>query len=397
MTIHIPDSDQTTACTIMNFFYGANENHQVNNQTISEISVGSGTYHIIPPPSFDRLWALSTKNLFVADDATNQQFHEVFTVEPISSVLTLLTDPPFPAAIRVSYRYYPNHAAVKVFEVKQTWPEPINNPDAFGQQVFPLQDKFPIKIEWKVYGIDIDIVKIIMRTGIKKNNFFLMIDDNITEASFRSSTPGLMRPGWAAEGPIFADEIDLVDRGGELFPRFSMQPHQYGDYFFHTTVTPTDKWWTTTTFTYFNALVTPSVPYAWPPPDWWTFSSGTNLVFSGTGTNDMTVGSDSNYTGTDPHKSYLVQITLGDPTSPNQFQWSDDGGITFTGPLPILDLSPLTIGLNDGVTIEFPVATGHDTSDFWTFEVFNWSPLLLPPLGTPPGGFIVWDSNLPEP
>src|SRR3990172_9573389 len=132
MTLQIPYPDHREM-TILNVFFGSGENQKVEAQTINEISSGSGTYRLVPPSSYDRAFAFSTRDLFVINADTDAELYEVFTLEPLSGILTLLTSAPYPTQLIVTYRFYAAHAAIRVTKLKTIWPEPVNQPDAYAQ------------------------------------------------------------------------------------------------------------------------------------------------------------------------------------------------------------------------------------------------------------------------
>lgn len=86
-----------------------------------------------------------------------------------------------------------------------------------------------------------------------------------------------------------------------------------------------------------------------------------SVAFTGTGINDMTTS------GTPVAvASYLVQIdTAG---TPDTFEWSDDGGTTFTTGVAITGSAQL---LNNGVSVTFAATTGHTVGDNWTFSAVS--------------------------
>jgi len=90
-------------------------------------------------------------------------------------------------------------------------------------------------------------------------------------------------------------------------------------------------------------------------------------VFSGSGNlNDMTA--QGNYTGSS-NKGYIVQIDSisTDDDHPDTFQWSDNGGATYTTFVPIV--ANYDFDLGNGISITFTNATGHKLNDKWTFSV----------------------------
>ena len=105
MPLEIPRKSHLDS-VYLHIFYAAGDEHYVKGQVISEISAGSGTYRLVPPADYDPAWAFSSKDLYVEDASNDHRLVNVYSLEPISGILTLLTDPPYPASIRVSYRYY---------------------------------------------------------------------------------------------------------------------------------------------------------------------------------------------------------------------------------------------------------------------------------------------------
>lgn len=85
-------------------------------------------------------------------------------------------------------------------------------------------------------------------------------------------------------------------------------------------------------------------------------------IFSGTGVDDLTA-SGSFAESADVH--FVVEIDGGDPTSPNTFKWSDDGGETWDATGVAITGAPQLLGHNVSVTLA--ATTGHVTGDRWTF------------------------------
>ena len=85
-------------------------------------------------------------------------------------------------------------------------------------------------------------------------------------------------------------------------------------------------------------------------------------LFDGTGVDDLTVDYSSS-TAAEPVR-FTVEITVGDPTSPNKFSWIDNHGNSGSN-------TTITPGLGQtlsfGIDISFASATGHDTGDLWDF------------------------------
>ena len=421
MSLAIPFPDQREP-TELHVFFGSGEAQKVTAQTINEIDTGTGTYRLVPPADYDRAWAFSTRNLFVKDPATGVEYHEVFTLEPISGVLQLLTSAPFPTSIQVNYYYYAAFATVKVKDLKKPDFDQSDTQDAYGHGVIPLQKKFPTHAEFRVYELDNDLIKSLLREGVRNNTFIMIIDDNINFNTYTSTASNLMRSGWAMEGPLFCDTIDLVDRGDDPAVLYKVKCFQFGNYYYHTSQDPVDQGWSgapdfpdywkgnpPTTL----GVLTPPVPYAWPPDYWYDDPVFSNIEFCDlcTGNDDLSVSGPDYLAG---KRIYNIAIPggAGDPTSPNEFQWrfSEDGGATFSAFSSGISMagSPTFFYLNDDnsnpaipafpyIRISFGAATGHDDSDFWTFYAIGYQPVALAILNFPPGGFITWSSNLPAP
>lgn len=94
----------------------------------------------------------------------------------------------------------------------------------------------------------------------------------------------------------------------------------------------------------------------------WYVTRAEPVTFTGTGADDATfefTTIQSNGT------NYVIEIDGGDPTDPNTFKWSNDGGSTWeatgvaiTGTAQLLDL---------GTYVVFGATTGHVTGDNWNF------------------------------
>jgi hypothetical protein len=89
----------------------------------------------------------------------------------------------------------------------------------------------------------------------------------------------------------------------------------------------------------------------------------TYLTFTGSGLNDMTVG--GTFTG-DTSLHYRVQVQT--PLTPNDFEWSDDGGSTWD--LTGIDMAVTPTNLNNGITVTFGSTTGHTVGDHWDFIAY---------------------------
>ena len=84
------------------------------------------------------------------------------------------------------------------------------------------------------------------------------------------------------------------------------------------------------------------------------------VTFTGSGLDDATSG--GTYTGEEV-KEYVVEI---DATgTPDTFQWSNDGGVTFEATGVAITGAAQT--LEDGVQITFAATTGHTLNDQWAF------------------------------
>lgn len=270
----------------------------VQDQVIALIPGCSNIYRLVPPSGYPAAaWAFSTQDLFVKDNSDQSWLVNVFRLEPISGILTVLTPSP-PAEIKVTYRYYLGFHSLKVKDLKKIDPAPQQDEvDMFGQGIYPLQNRFPQLVSWKFYGENVNLIKSFLRDSIRQNDFMMVVDDNICQNTWFANAGALLRPGWAAEGPVFCDDIDLVDRGaggGSPTTLFKIQVHQYGDYWWHhPQILPDYDWWPDCYsgggggfgWHYWHKCpdflppavesdtCTPSVPYGWPdtgdPSDWW--------------------------------------------------------------------------------------------------------------------------------
>jgi len=450
------------ANTYLHIFFGLGVNHYVVGQTISEIYAGSGTYRLFPPATYpDPAYAFSTLDLYIEDAATGQRFVGVYSLEPISGIITLLaggfivtgtatgfgtsnfiqdttkdfvalgveigdsvtvrpggpneeittvleldstapdqlrivpvtnvvavgntyrinTGPvsEYPATIKVSYRYYGAMVSIRSKDHNASWPSGEDeNPDIYNQNVFTLQDKFPLVYKFSLYGAQMDLIKAFMRDPVRTNKFVLILDDNICDLTYNSNTPGLFRPGVAYEGPLFCDEIDLVLRGGKPWIPFTLQVHKYGDYYWHRSITPTDRWWPDETggawgWTYWDTYtLTPPVGYAWPPTWWW---SGPGYVESNsfTYTYDDMSSDCGTYLGV-ANVAIAVQIdSLG---APDTFQWTYDigGGPILGGAfVPITGAWQNLTAAGFTVRVRFTNTTGHfllPGAQWWSFIAY---------------------------
>lgn len=95
--------------------------------------------------------------------------------------------------------------------------------------------------------------------------------------------------------------------------------------------------------------------------------------FFGEGLDDLTRS--GTYAG-GANKDYVIKIVTAAGT--DQFQWSDDGGQTFSASTNITGAAQ---ALSSGVSITFAATTGHTLNDYWTIEALN-NPIAL---STAPG------------
>lgn len=95
-----------------------------------------------------------------------------------------------------------------------------------------------------------------------------------------------------------------------------------------------------------------------------------DISFNGTGTDDLSVEvKNTEADAVEINEDILIEIDAGDPTSPNTFKWSKDGGATFeaTGVSLTTYLTSTELGTT-GVFISFGSDTGHDVGDQWGFQ-----------------------------
>lgn len=90
-------------------------------------------------------------------------------------------------------------------------------------------------------------------------------------------------------------------------------------------------------------------------------SSIGSVTFTGSGVNDLSVGGE--YTGAE-NRTYCVRI---DGVSPDRYRWGRDNCATWVQTGIDVNFSP--VELEDGITIDFNVSTGHALNDTWTFPV----------------------------
>lgn len=84
------------------------------------------------------------------------------------------------------------------------------------------------------------------------------------------------------------------------------------------------------------------------------------VTFTGSGPNDMTAG--GTYSGTSS-KTFVIEI---DGTgTPDTFQWSQDGGSTWTA--TGVSITGAAQTLQEGMTVTFTATTGHTLGDRWNF------------------------------
>jgi hypothetical protein len=84
-----------------------------------------------------------------------------------------------------------------------------------------------------------------------------------------------------------------------------------------------------------------------------------SVSFSGT-LNDMTVDSESEYTGTKT-RTFTVKVTT--TGNPDTIKWSEDGGTSWKAAV----LCQTEVYLGYGITVNFAAVTGHAANDQWTF------------------------------
>lgn len=91
------------------------------------------------------------------------------------------------------------------------------------------------------------------------------------------------------------------------------------------------------------------------------------VEFTGTGDPDVNFSSTFSYTGA-TNNSYVIEIMAGDPTDPNTFQWSNDGGTTWNdnggAGYAITGSSQL---IEEAIYLDFLATTGRDDGDKWEF------------------------------
>ncbi len=87
-----------------------------------------------------------------------------------------------------------------------------------------------------------------------------------------------------------------------------------------------------------------------------TYTENDNLIYIDANNVDITIPYVSDETGTIEY-------------NPNTFKWSDDGGSTWDG-TGYLIVPLIGLPLNNGVTVTFTNALGHQTGDYWTFTAY---------------------------
>ena len=91
-------------------------------------------------------------------------------------------------------------------------------------------------------------------------------------------------------------------------------------------------------------------------------------VFTGTGTNDMTMDAESEYTG-DMDRSIRVQVSA--EGSPDTVKWSEDGGTTWKASVPMA----AKVYLPYGLLVDFATLDTHTAGDYWTIPCTSCSAL----------------------
>lgn len=88
-------------------------------------------------------------------------------------------------------------------------------------------------------------------------------------------------------------------------------------------------------------------------------SSIGTVTFTGAGVNDMTVDSESEYTG---GVSKTLRVRVKTAASPQDtIQWSDDGGQSWKGEIKLSS----KVHLGYGITVNFATITGHTATNYW--------------------------------
>ena len=86
----------------------------------------------------------------------------------------------------------------------------------------------------------------------------------------------------------------------------------------------------------------------------------TTLIQTGTGLSD--IQATGNYTGGSTRRTYVVKISTNG--TPDKFDWSDDGGNTWT---TTVNITGAPQSLSHGISITFASTTGHTIGNYWTF------------------------------
>ena len=91
------------------------------------------------------------------------------------------------------------------------------------------------------------------------------------------------------------------------------------------------------------------------------------------------------------------------PASPNTFRWQYNDGSGWSAWSAAENVTGVPQALpaiggdtGQGLLITLTV-DDNATGDYWTFFAESNAPLRLPALGRPPGGYIEWLSNIPNP
>jgi hypothetical protein len=89
-------------------------------------------------------------------------------------------------------------------------------------------------------------------------------------------------------------------------------------------------------------------------------------VQTGTGTDDLSIGFTTAYTG---HLDATWRVEIDGTGTPDTFKWSKDGGVTWEEVTREIAGAATEMLLDDGVYIEFASTTGHTSGDYWDFTV----------------------------
>jgi hypothetical protein len=82
------------------------------------------------------------------------------------------------------------------------------------------------------------------------------------------------------------------------------------------------------------------------------------ITFTGGGLNDMTLSSESSYTGS---ISRTIRVNVKTQANPDIIQWSEDGGVTWKNEIAISS----KIYLGYGIVVNFGAVTGHIANNYW--------------------------------